>query len=437
MRPTYNLTKLRTTTALCVVSTMAIATASYAAGNWSLSGWDSRSHASSHNDGNGKQDNHTPANPADAVKTASPIKHVIVLIGENRGLDHTFGVYKPKGAGQTISNLLSKGIVNEDGTPGPNFAQAQQYSVAGQPSYYIGAPAIAQAPYNVMNVMPQPNTNGAPTAQSATGAPFQTIAQASVEQDMNPASLDILTTGATGLPTGSLDTRVPGAGTLVGPFPMQGPQLTDDDYTGDTTHRFYQDWQQEDCGIANATPTNTSGCKADLFPFVMATYSSGKSLGNSMGFYNVQQGQAPVLKQLADRFTLADNFHQSFHGGTGANHFMLGTGDAAFWSDGNGNAIAPPSSVLLANPNPVSGTVNKYTADGNWSACADASQPGVGPIVNYLNNLPYAAEPNCQPNHYYMLNNVNPGYLPNGKLVGWYQHSAVAGQDHRRCPDRK
>ncbi len=45
------------------------------------------------------------------VETKSPIKHVIILIGENRGLDHTFGVYRPKGKGQTISNLLSKGIV--------------------------------------------------------------------------------------------------------------------------------------------------------------------------------------------------------------------------------------------------------------------------------------------------------------------------------------
>src|SRR4051794_1587236 len=32
--------------------------------------------------------------PADQVKTESPIKHVIILIGENRGLDHTFGIYK-------------------------------------------------------------------------------------------------------------------------------------------------------------------------------------------------------------------------------------------------------------------------------------------------------------------------------------------------------
>src|SRR5882672_3465512 len=37
---------------------------------------------------------------ADSIKTASPIKHVIILIGENRGFDHTFGVYIPKGKKQ-------------------------------------------------------------------------------------------------------------------------------------------------------------------------------------------------------------------------------------------------------------------------------------------------------------------------------------------------
>ena len=158
----------------------------------------------------------TTENHGNGVKTASPIKHVIVLIGENRGLDHTFGTYKPKGAGQTISNLLSRGIINEDGSVGPNFAQSQQFSVAAQSSYYIGAPTASKFPYNPTNLMPQPNTNGAPQAQSATGAPFQTIAQASVEKDIDPADLDILTTGATGLAAGVLDTRVPGAGSLTG-----------------------------------------------------------------------------------------------------------------------------------------------------------------------------------------------------------------------------
>src|ERR1700733_4788690 len=69
---------------------------------------------------------------AAAVKTESPIKHVIILIGENRGMDHTFGVYKPAGRGETISNILYKGIVKNDGSPGASFALAQQFLVKPQ-----------------------------------------------------------------------------------------------------------------------------------------------------------------------------------------------------------------------------------------------------------------------------------------------------------------
>jgi phospholipase C len=416
-------THWRTTTALCIVSTITLATTAYAANPGGLI---QQIIANVENDIKNISNNSGGNKSTGGVKTTSPIKHVIVLIGENRGLDHTFGVYKPKGAGQTISNLLSKGIVNEDGTPGPNFALSQQFSVAAQASglYYIGAPTASKSPYNAVNLMPQPNTNGAPETQSTTGAPFTSVAvvAATGETDIAPGSFNLLTTGAVGLTANSLDTRVPGAGTLNGSFAMQGPNLTDDDYTGDTTHRFYQDWQQSDCSVANMTKRNTSGCLLDLFPFVMDTYdrSSTKqgnfSEGNSLGFYNAQNGEAAFLKALADRFTLSDNFHQSFHGGTGANHFMLGTGDAAFWSDGNGNPVTPPANQI-ANPNPVAGTVNKYTADNNFSNCSDAAQPGVGPIVDYLGNLSYAAEPNCAESTFYMLDNSNPGFLPNGALA--------------------
>src|ERR1700731_175453 len=67
--------------------------------------------------------------PATAQTTRTPIQHVIVVIGENRTFDHVFATYKPK-SGETVSNLLSKGIVNEDGTPGPNFSLATQFSAA-------------------------------------------------------------------------------------------------------------------------------------------------------------------------------------------------------------------------------------------------------------------------------------------------------------------
>jgi phospholipase C len=61
--------------------------------------------------------------------TRTPIKHVIVIIGENRSFDHVFATYKPK-AGESVHNLLSEGIVelNEKGkaVQGPNWEKAHQ-----------------------------------------------------------------------------------------------------------------------------------------------------------------------------------------------------------------------------------------------------------------------------------------------------------------------
>jgi phospholipase C len=393
------------------------------------------------NSGPGNNGNNGNKGNPDGAQTASPIKHVIILIGENRGLDHTFATYTPRGHGERINNLLAQGIINRDGTPGRNFAQARQFAVAAQPKWYFGAPNGAKTAYGngtAGTLMPQPNTNGAPSAQSTVGAPFVSVAvaQSTGETDINNNDFDILTTGATGLPGGVLDTRVPKAGMLPGgPFLLQGPRLTDDDYTGDMTHRFFQAAQQQDCSIANATRDNPTGCLNDLFPFVMATYSAGnQSQGNEMGFYNVAQQQATLLKQLADRFTLSDNFHQSVLGGTAANHVMLGYADMVYFSDGHGNPVTPPASTI-ANPNPKTGTINQYTVDGNFTACADVTQPGIAPIVQYLGQLPYRPQPNCQPSHFYMVNNVNPGFLPNGASAGGSAGNSVPPQTVRSIGD--
>ena len=42
--------------------------------------------------------------------TVTPIRHVIVIIGQSRGFDHVFGAYVPK-PGQSILNILSQGII--------------------------------------------------------------------------------------------------------------------------------------------------------------------------------------------------------------------------------------------------------------------------------------------------------------------------------------
>ncbi len=46
----------------------------------------------------------------------TPIQHVIVIIGENRTFDHVYGTFIPK-HGQTVSNLLSRGIVTPTARP--------------------------------------------------------------------------------------------------------------------------------------------------------------------------------------------------------------------------------------------------------------------------------------------------------------------------------
>src|SRR5580658_442639 len=82
--------------------------------------------------------------------TNSPIKHVIVIIGENRSFDHVFATYVPKG-NQVVWNLLSEGIVKADGTPGPNFALANQSAATDMASDgFLLAPPKSPFPGNVL-----------------------------------------------------------------------------------------------------------------------------------------------------------------------------------------------------------------------------------------------------------------------------------------------
>ncbi len=78
------------------------------------------------------------ANQHRSHQTRTPIKHVIVIIGENRTFDHVYATYKPR-HGQFISNLVSKGIVNQDGTPGWNYSRSAQYSALDNDEYSPGA----------------------------------------------------------------------------------------------------------------------------------------------------------------------------------------------------------------------------------------------------------------------------------------------------------
>jgi phospholipase C len=355
--------------------------------------------------------------------TRSPIKHVVVIVGENRTFDHVFATYKPK-HGQYADNLLAKHIINEDGTPGPNFRAAVQKSAVDQaPSPFELSPG-GKAPYAKL----PPALAGGPTT------PFvSTIAQAEQAENGLPAGyVQFLTTGGTGLTAGAVDTRLPNAAALPpGPFQLT-PGIGYDDYAASPVHRFYQMWQQLDCSVRHITPSNPSGCAADLFPWVETTIGAGNNGiaqpagfndtttgegSTAMGFYNVLRGDVPYFKFLADEYAMSDNFHQSIEGGTGANHVFLGTGDEDWYSDGHGHPLVPPT-LNTENPNPQPGTNNWYTQDGysggTYSDCADSSHPGVTAVNGYLHAM--HVDPNCDRGHYYLLNNYAPGYFGDGSV---------------------
>src|SRR5579863_6885002 len=98
-------------------------------------------------------------------QTATPIKHVIVIYGENRSFDHLFATYRPRD-GQHVRNLLSEGIIDAFGNPGPNAAKATQYQATDTGTYSI-APTKAGA----YEVLPPVMTGGAPSTASDTNPP--------------------------------------------------------------------------------------------------------------------------------------------------------------------------------------------------------------------------------------------------------------------------
>ncbi len=358
-------------------------------------------------------------------KTRTPIKHVLVIIGENRSFDHVFATYKAKN-GQLVDNLLSKKIVNEDGSPGPNFARAVQKSASDPgPGPFQLSPG-SQTPYTVL---PPVLAGGAKTPYVSS----LTAAQTAESAALPPEYVPLLLTGATGLTSGTPDTRLAQNPLTVpsGPFQLS-PGIAYDAYSASPVHRFYEMWQQLDCSVEHATFDNPAGCTASLFPWVETTIGAGnngatqpstftnestKEGSASMGFYNVLQGDVPYFKSLADAYAMSDNFHQSIQGGTGANHIALGTGDADWYSDGNGNAAVPPT-LEIEDPDPQSGTNNWYTQDGysggTYSDCSDETQPGVKEVTSYLHQV--HVNPNCEKGHYYLLNNYNPGYFGDGTV---------------------
>jgi phospholipase C len=330
--------------------------------------------------------------------TTTPIKHVIVIIGENHSFDNVFGTYQPP-HGQHIRDLLTEGIVTASGGPGPNFGKAAQLTASDTKTYSV-TPKITGR----YKTLPRPNTT-------------------------------YVSPGCDGQPPGSPDKRFP-ANLANGPYQITRyvPYLDTHSrysggceffgaFVGDPIHRFYQMWQQTAMpgGRLNNWVANTSGDDNGAHP--PAPIFQGSV---SMGYYNMAHGDAPILRDLAQHYAISDNYHQAVQGGTGANHIALGTGYAASFQNAAGKAVPPPAGEI-ENPNPKPGTNNNYAQDGygsstvpnhggSYSECANPRAPGVSAIDAFESKLPYRVMHNCLPGRYYLLNNYNAGYNTDGSV---------------------
>ena len=359
---------------------------------------------------------------AHRLQTASPIKHVIIIVGENRSFDHIYATYRPKRHDEHVRNLLSEGIVNADGTPGPHFVRGQQYEIVTPPNdgkFFISADLSQKQLYPLL---PAPDIGGLPKVSPL--AFILTVPGG--DPGLRPEDQFLFGTGGTGLDaTLGPDTRITNVNALPpGPFQLTGPTMPFDAFTADTIHQFFQMYQQVDCAIdrQHVSRGNPTGCLQDLQSAVTTTYSTPPGsaphdTGQTMAFFNMQQGDAPLFKTLADQYTMSDNYHQPVMGGTGPDSIPLGFADQLFFSDGNGHAVTPPATRIY-NPDPQAGTLNLYTQRAQWFNCSDNSAPGVKPITDYLHKLPYHVSANCAAGHYYPAVNVTPAFTPAGVPTG-------------------
>ena len=126
--------------------------------------------------------------------TNSPIKHVIVIVGENRSFDHLYATYAPKHKHERVLNLLSEGIINADGTPGPNFAKAHQYKIVSAPNGGKFFSSADLANKELYATLPAPDLNG---VQDPPAAILLTLGG---DPGLAPQDQFLMGTGGTGLP---------------------------------------------------------------------------------------------------------------------------------------------------------------------------------------------------------------------------------------------
>jgi phospholipase C len=133
-------------------------------------------------------------------RTLTPIKHVIVVIGENRSFDNVFATYVPPDRRQSVWNLLSQGIVDQNGAPGLNAAKAvqQKADATGKDTYQLAPPRTVE-----FSPLPQPSTTlnalpNDPCDLSKVGLLNPSMISFCSEIGLLPADQQLLSMGGTG-----------------------------------------------------------------------------------------------------------------------------------------------------------------------------------------------------------------------------------------------
>ena len=418
--------------------------------------------------------------------TRTPIKHVIVIIGENRTFDHVFATYKPTNkarASTTCSRRASStptALLDRTFSGRPVLRHRQQRRrLSAEPS--------GKTRYSVLPPAARGGLDG-----SVSG---RRNGQSRTKTGCRDDYYVFLTTGGTGLAASARSTRASQMSTNC-------PGAVPTDLRNPPLRRLRQqpgapllpDVAAARLQRGAATAAIRSGCDADLFPWVEVTVGAGSQRqaaspltgfhratttgegSTAMGFYNVQQGDVPYFKSLADNYAMSDNFHQSVNGRHRRQpHHARPRRCDLVQRRQRQPALPPPQRTVRWYRNArmrASSMKSKIRIRSRHqqlvhrgrlrrrfvSARRPVRRRLLQRLLRYhaagrradrgLSAVAAAARSirNCETGHYYLLNNYNPGYFGDGtqrlhRHRNPQQHrvhdSAVDHAQHRRRADRQ
>ena len=260
-----------------------------------------------------------PAQEASAAPaTASPIKHVIVIIGENRSFDHVFATYVPKGKPENLELALGRNrqLGRHPRTELPHRA-ADRATVNGDQVFaivFLLSPPKTEFPRRPYFPPRSSEVRRTPTSK-ATACRWRSHRKTDAAHrllsvsDFRRHGLDFAHSGH------SHHQRQFASGRAVSVDQRQHSSPT----TPTPPARFTASTR---CGSSSIAPRqrhcdNPSGCDANLFSWVEVTVGAGTNGlaqpanfsteyspsatttgegSTALGFYNVQNGDAPYFK---------------------------------------------------------------------------------------------------------------------------------------------